>query len=167
MTPIYPNLLWYPGRDQLVVWVRWVSLEQPPTPDAPPNQGVRVALLLNRNPVLGPTIVWRRDLADGPVALAANRERVEAVMAKAAGGALDLQLVIHGSVAHAPYAALAHVRDYPGAAIERADLPSTPVLQVQPSTPADRWHVAGQASLRVLVDRLVAPVLSPGHRQVS
>jgi len=151
---LYPRLTVDPGRDSLVVWVRWVSSEDPPSPAQPPAQGVRVELLLNRNSVLGPTIVYRRDLAT-PVFLRANRLRVAEVLRAAADGPgrLDVQLVIHGSIAHAPYAALYLVRDAPeDAAVGAGELPGTPLLQVQPSTPADRWHVAGQANLRVTLE---------------
>lgn len=156
---VYPGLRFDAQRDDFVVWVRWVSLEAPPSPTDPPNQGIRVELLLNRNSVLGPTIVFRRDL-DPPVYLRANRQRTVDVLraatrmepagAKPRGASfVDIQLVIHGSIAHAPYAALYHVRDYDGQPIDTAPLQGTPLLQVQPSTPADRWHVAGQANLRV------------------
>ena len=151
---VYPHLSIDPERDSFVVWVRWVSSEQPPSPAEPPSQGVRVELLLNRNSVLGPTIVYRRDLA-APVFLRANHLRVGEVLRAAARGParLDVQLVIHGSIAHAPYAALYLVRgEQAGEPIGAAELPGTPLLQVQHSTPADRWHVAGQANLRVTLE---------------
>ena len=147
----YPELAYDLTRDCLALWIRWVSMEKPPSPDDPPNQGIRVELMLNRNPVLGPTIVSRSEL-DAPVTLKANSGRVREVLQQAGDGAkVDLQVIIHGSVANAPYAALYHLRDYEGEAIERADIPATPLLQVQPSTPADQWHVAGQANLRVKI----------------
>jgi len=132
------------------MWLRWVAMEQPPSPDDPPGQGVRVELLINRNPVLGPTIVYRRDLAD-PVYLRANGARTREILRTAAAraGLLDIQLVIHGSVANAPYAALYQLSDYAGEAISAAPVAGTPLLQLQPSTPADHWHVAAQANLRV------------------
>jgi hypothetical protein len=151
---VYPRLGLDLERDSFLIWVRWVSSEQPPSPDEPPAQGVRVELLINRNSVLGPTIVYRRDLA-APVFLRANHLRVAEVLRAAARGPgrLDIQLVIHGSIAHAPYAALYLVRDeQTGESIGAAELPGTPLLQVQPSTPADRWHVAGQANLRVTLE---------------
>lgn len=150
---LYPRLGVDLERDSFVVWVRWVSSERPPSPDVPPAQGVRVELMLNRNSVLGPTIVYRRDL-EAPVFLRANRLRAADVLRVAARGQgrLDVQLVIHGSIAHAPYAALFLVRDDDGSAIGGGELPGTPLLQVQPSTPADRWHVAGQANLRVQLE---------------
>jgi hypothetical protein len=150
---VYPTLRVDLERDSLVVWVRWVSMERPPSPDVPPSQGVRVELQLNRNPVLGPTIVYRRDLAT-PVYLTAARPRVREVLRAAARGQarLDVQLVIHGSIAHAPWAGLYLVRDHEGEAIGAAELPGTPLLQVQPSTLADRWHVAGQANLRLRLE---------------
>lgn len=153
MQLVYPQLRVELPRDSLVVWVRWVSSEQPPSPHEPPAQGVRVELLLNRNSVLGPTIVYRRELA-APVYLRANRPRVQQVLRAAARGPgrLDVQLVIHGSIAHAPWAALYLVRDDDGDAIGGAELPGTPLLQLQPSTPADRWHVAAQANLRVQLE---------------
>ena len=135
---VYPRLSIDLERDSFVVWVRWVSGE----------------LLLTRNSVLGPTIVYRRDLA-APVFLRANHLRVAEVLRAAARGParLDVQLVIHGSIAHAPYAALYLVRgEQASESIGAAELPGTPLLQVQPSTPADRWHVAGQANLRVMLE---------------
>ena len=146
-TARYPTLGFDLRRDCFVVWLRWVAMEQPPSPEDPPGQGIRVELQLNRNPVLGPTIVYRRDL-EAPVYLRANRMRtIESV--EAARGVLDLQLIIHGSIANAPFAALYHLRDYEGEAIDTAAIPATPLLQIQPSTPGDQWHVAGQANLRV------------------
>ena len=84
----YPTLAVHLDQDCFVVWLRWVSLEQPPSPDEPPSQGVRVELQLNRNPVLGPTIVYRRDLEDAPVYLRANSARTRDVLraASASGG---------------------------------------------------------------------------------
>jgi hypothetical protein len=150
---VYPSLRVDPERDAFVVWIRWVSFEQPAAPDDPPAQGVRVELMLSRNTVLGPTIVYRRDLAT-PVFLQAARLRVGEVLRSAArtAGRLDIQLVIHGSIAHAPWAGLYVVRDASGESIGAGEQPGTPLLQVQPSTPADRWHVAGQASLRVALE---------------
>lgn len=148
----YPRLGIDLVRDSFVVWVRWVSSERPPSPEQPPAQGVRVELMLNRNSVLGPTIVYRRELTE-PVFLRANRLRVGEVLRAAAGpGRLDLQLIIHGSIAHAPWAALYLIRDDDGDAIGGGELPGTPLLQLQPSTPADRWHVAAQANLRVQLE---------------
>lgn len=153
MPLVYPSLRVDPERDAFVVWVRWVSFEAPASPDSPPAQGVRVELMLNRNTVLGPTIVYRRDL-DAPVYLQAARVRVGEVLRSAAqtGARLDVQLVIHGSIAHAPWAGLFVVRDGGGETLGSGELPGTPLLQVQPSTPADRWHVAGQANLRVALE---------------
>jgi hypothetical protein len=150
---VYPTLRVDPERDAFVVWVRWVSFERPPAPETPPAQGVRVELMLNRNSVLGPTITYRRDL-DAPVFLLAARARVAEVVRSAArtSGRLDVQLVIHGSIAHAPWAGLFVVRDHSGVAMGPGELPGTPMLQVQPSTPADRWHVAGQANMRVALE---------------
>lgn len=158
METLLPTLRFDLGRDAFVVWVRWVSMERPPSPDEPPAQGVRVELQLNRNAVLGPTIVYRRDL-ETPVYLKANRERTLEVLRNAqARGWLDLQLVIHGSIAHAPYAALHQVRDYIGESIDTGEIRSTPLLQLQPSTPPDRWHVAAQANLRVRLELEGTPV---------
>jgi hypothetical protein len=151
-TARYPTLDIDLERDSFVVWLRWVAMEKPPSPDQPPSQGIRVELQLNRNPVVGPTIIYRRDL-DTPVYLRANGGRTRQVLRAAAGGAgiVDVQLVIHGSIANAPYAALYLLRDYEGEAISTAPVSGTPLLQLQPSTPGDQWHVAGQANLRVLV----------------
>lgn len=153
MTLVYPSLRLDPRRDVFVVWVRWVSFEAPQSPAEPPAQGVRVELALNRNTVLGPTIVYRREL-DAPVFMQAARVRVGEVVRSAArtSGRLDIQLVIHGSIAHAPWAGVYVVRDPPGEALGAGELPGTPLLQLQPSTPADRWHVAGQANLRVALE---------------
>lgn len=144
---VYPTLSFDLGRDVFVVWVRWVSLETPPSPEEPRAQGIRVELLLNRNSVLGPTILYRRDLG-APVYLKANRVRTAQIL-ESAGGRLDLQLVIHGSIANAPYVALHHLRGYEGEAIDTRPIDGTPLLQLQPSTPPDRWQVAAQANLRV------------------
>jgi len=145
----YPALRFDLERDCLVVWLRWVAMEDPPTPTDPPGQGIRVELQLNRNCVLGPTIVYRSDL-DAPLYLQANRARTRDVLrrAGAGNGFLDIQLVIHGSVANAPYAALYQLRDYAGQAIDTEPVAATPLLQLQPST-ADHWQVAAQANLRV------------------
>ena len=153
MERVYPTLSFDLGRDSFVVWVRWVSLERPPSPESPPAQGIRVELQLNRNTVLGPTIAYRRDL-DAPVYLRANRLRVaQALEAAARGrGVVDVQLIIHGSIANAPFAALYQLRDYAGEAIDTQPVEGTPLLQLQPSTPADRWHVAAQASLRARLE---------------
>ena len=150
---VYPQLRVELPRDSLVVWVRWVSREDPPSPTEPPAQGVRVELLLNRNSVLGPTIVYRRELAT-PVFLRANRTRVAQVLRAAARGTsrVDVQLVIHGSIAHAPWAALYLVRDDDGDALGGGELPGTPLLQLQPSIPSDRWQVSAQANLRVQLE---------------
>jgi hypothetical protein len=152
-TARYPTLRFDLQHDCFVVWLRWVSLEQPPSPNDPPSQGIRVELMLNRNPVLGPTIVYRRDL-EAPVYLRANGARTREVLRSAAArsGVLDIQLIIHGSIANAPYAALHQLGDYQGEAIATERIEATPLLQLQPSTPGDRWHVAGQASLRVNVE---------------
>jgi hypothetical protein len=149
---VYPALIFDVERDSFVVWVRWVSLEAPPSPEVPPAQGIRVELLLNRNTVLGPTIVYRRDLS-APVYLRAQRIRVaQALEGAQRRGFCDVNLVIHGSIANAPFAALYHLRDYEGAAIDTKTIEGTPLLQLQPSTPADRWQVAAQANLRVRVE---------------
>jgi hypothetical protein len=149
-TARYPALRFDLQNDCFVVWLRWVSLEKPPSPEQPPSQGVRVELLLNRNSVLGPTIVYRRDL-EAPVYLRANGARTREVLrgAAARSGTLDIQLVIHGSIANAPYAALYQLGDYQGEAISTEAIEATPLLQLQPSTPGDRWQVAAQANLRV------------------
>jgi hypothetical protein len=154
---IFPTLRFDLARDAFVVWVRWVSMERPPSPEEPPAQGIRVELLLNRNAVLGPTIVYRKDL-EVPVLLRANRARTVEVLAGARDKALlDLQLVIHGSIANAPYTAVHHLRDYEGEAIETQAIAATPLLQLQPSTPGDRWHVAGQASARYRLELVGRP----------
>jgi hypothetical protein len=145
---LYPTLAFDLERDCFLVWVRWVSMEEPASPEAPPSQGIRVELVLNRNSVLGPSILYRRDLAV-PVWLRADRARVGEALRAARRRVVDVQLVIHGSIAHAPYAALYVVREHEGDAIGTSEIAATPLLQLQPSTPADRWHVAAQANLRV------------------
>lgn len=151
---VYPVLRFDDQRDCFVVWLRWVAMESPPSPERPPAQGIRVELQLNRNTVLGPTIVYRRDL-EQPVYLRAQRARAaEIIRAAARRGWLDLTLVIHGSIANAPYAAVYQVRDHEGEAIDTRPLAGTPLLQLQPSTPGDRWHVAGQASARFRLERV-------------
>ena len=159
MEVIYPRLEFDLGHDDFVVWCRWVSLEQPPSPSTPASQGMRVELQLNKNPVLGPTIVYRRELEQAPVYLRSNRQRVTEVLRRAsARGIVDVQLIIHGSIANAPYAALFHMRDYDGESIDTRTIESTPMLQVQPSTPGDRWHVAGQANVRVRLELYGSPL---------
>jgi len=150
---VYPRLAFDLSRDVFVVWLRWVSREDPPSPADPPSQGIRVELKINRNPVLGPTIVFRRDL-DAPIYLRANRLRTVQVLEGLGSrrGSVDLQLVIHGSIANAPFAALYLLRDYEGEAIDTAVVPATPLLQLQPSTPGDRWQVAAQANVRVSME---------------
>lgn len=155
----YPLVQFDLRRDEFVVWLRWVSLEQPASPQAPPSQGMRVELQLNRNTVLGPTIIYRRDLERAPIYLRSNHQRVvEVLRAASARGLVDVQLIIHGSIANAPYAALFHVRDYDGEAIDTRPIEATPMLQVQPSIPGDRWHVAGQANVRVRIELSGTPV---------
>lgn len=150
---VYPRLSFDLDRDAFVVWLRWVSLERPPSPEDPPAQGIRVELQLNRNTVLGPTIAYRRELEVAPRLYRVPRGRCAEVLRVASRrGLLDVQLIIHGSIANAPYAALYQLRDYEGEAISTLPVQATPLLQVQPSTPGDRWHVAGQASLRVHVE---------------
>ena len=57
---VYPQLRVELPRDSLVVWVRWVSSEQPPSPHEPAAQGVRVELLLNR------VLAWERVALNAP-----------------------------------------------------------------------------------------------------
>lgn len=163
MELVYPLLSFDLDRDAFVVWLRWTSMERPPSPEDPPAQGIRVELQLNRNTVLGPTIAYRRDLERAPAYLQVPRARCAEVLRVAARRALlDVQLVIHGSIANAPYAALYQVRGAPEGE-PPTELNGTPLLQVQPSTPGDRWHVAGQANLRArleLLERRRLPVLA-------
>jgi len=155
----YPLLEFDARHDDFVLWLRWVAMETPPSPDDPPNQGMRVELQISKNPVLGPTVVWRRDLEQAPIYLRTNRARTIEVLRRAAErGVVDLQLVIHGSIANAPYAALYHVRDYGHESIDTRPLEGTPLLQVQPSTPGDRWHVAAQANVRLRLELTGGPV---------
>ncbi len=155
----YPLLRFDLRHDDFVVWLRWVSLEQPPSPAVPPAQGMRVELQLNRNTVVGPTIVYRRELEGAPLYLRSNRGRVvEVLQAASARGLVDVQLIIHGSIANAPYAALFHVSGYSGGAIDTGVIDGTPMLQVQPSTPGNSWHVAGQANLRARLELHGSPL---------
>jgi hypothetical protein len=158
-TARYPTLRFDLQHDCFVVWLRWVSLEKPASPEQPPSQGIRVELQINRNPVLGPTILYRRDL-EAPVYLRANTARTREVLrtAVARGSLVDIQLVIHGSIANAPYAALYLLGDYEGEPIATERVNATPLLQLQPSTPGDQWHVAAQANLRVHVELVGEPV---------
>jgi hypothetical protein len=150
--PCYPTLRFDVLRDCSVVWLRWVSREDPPSPDQPARQGIRVELQINRNTVLGPTIVFRRDLAE-PVYLRANAARTREILRAAEQrGVVDLGLIIHGSIANAPFAALYQLRDHVGEAIETTAIPATPLLQLQPSTPGEQWQVAAQANLRVRLE---------------
>ncbi len=151
MEVIYPSVAFDLGRDAFVVWLRWVSLESPASPESPASQGIRVELKINRNTVLGPTIIFRRDLGV-PLYLRANRLRTVEVLETAPAGHIDLQLIIHGSIANAPFAALYLIREYDGEAIETEAIEATPLLQLQPSTPGDRWHVAAQANLRLCIE---------------
>lgn len=154
MEPCYPTLRFDLQRDCFVVWLRWVSDEQPPSPAQPAQQGIRVELQINRNTVLGPTIVFRRDLAT-PVYLRANGARTREILRAAdKRGIVDLGLIIHGSIANAPFAALYQLRDHVGEAIDTTAIPATPLLQLQPSTPAEQWQVAAQANLRVRLELL-------------
>ena len=149
MEVLYPQLTFDLQRDAFYVWLRWVAMERPLSPLDPPNQGIRVEVQLNRNAILGPTIVTRQELSE-PLFLRTQQERTRNVLRAAARkGLIDLQLIVHGSVAHAPYAAIYHVRDAGLEAISRGPLVGTPLIQLQPSTPPDRWHVAGQVSLRL------------------
>jgi hypothetical protein len=159
----YPLLRYDGERDCFVVWVRWVSMEKPASPEDPPNQGIRVELKLNRNTVLGPTILYRRQLEESEVFLRANTPRVRELLRTLWNSdktlkTVDLQLTIHGSIANAPYVALYHLRDYEGEAIDTEKIKATPLVQLQPSTPGDQWHVAGQANVRVELELSGAPV---------
>ena len=146
---VYPELSFDLLRDSFCLWLRWVAMEDPPSPNEPPNQGMRVELSLNKNTVLGPTLIRRSDL-ETPLWLRANRERTRSIIASAqARGFLDCLLTIHGSIANAPFAGLYHVRDDIREAISRTPIAGTPLLQVQPSVTAGNWQVAGQAALRL------------------
>lgn len=152
MEPCYPTLRFDLQRDCFVVWLRWVAQEDPPSPEQPAQQGIRVELQINRNAVLGPTIVFRRDL-DVPVYLRANGARTREILRAAEKrGFVDLGLIIHGSIANAPFAALYQLRDHEGEAIDTTAILATPLLQLQPSTPASHWHVAAQANVRVQLE---------------
>ena len=129
----YPLLRFDGERDCFVVWLRWVSMEKPPSPEEPANQGIRVELMVNRNSVLGPTIVYRRQLEEAEVYLRANTARVRELLrsiwnSDKARKTADVQLTIHGSIANAPFAALYHLRDYEGEAIDTMKINATPLL---------------------------------------
>ncbi len=171
MEPCYPTLSFDLQRDCFVVWLRWVALEDLASADHPAEsrQGIRVELQINRNPVLGPTIVFRRDLAT-PVYLRANGARTREVLRMAMASErkiVDLGLIIHGSIANAPFAALYQVRDYAGEAIDTAAIPATPLLQLQPSSAAEPWQIAAQASLRVRLDLQQAGRPAPDLQQAG
>ncbi len=159
MEVVYPILRFDLGRDAFVVWLRWVAMKSPAGDDAsgPDNQGIRIELMLNRNTVLGPTVVFRKDLGEG-IYLRANRQQVNAALQAARGrGLLDVQLIIHGSVANAPFAALHHVRDHDREAIDTRPVTHTPLLQLQPSTPPTQWHVAAQCNVRLKLELVGRP----------
>lgn len=148
----YPHVEFDLERDCFVVWLRWVEMRRGDrVEELPENRGIRVELQIDRGSVLGPSIVYAKDLGE-PVYLRANGKATRERLFKAKSrGFTDLQLIIHGSVAQAPYAALYHLRDYEGEAIDTQPVRATPLIQVQPSVPAGRWRVSGQANLRVSV----------------
>lgn len=153
MQLIHPALSFDVQRDSFVLWLRWVALEKPPSPREPPGQGMRVEFKLNRNTVFGPTIVQREQLEAEDLWIQMPRERSVAVLEAAARvKRLDLQLIIHGSVANAPFLALYQVRDFDRDSYSRRGLEGTPLLQLQPSVGAGQWQVAGQANLRVQLE---------------
>ena len=156
MKVCYPQLDFDLARDSFVIWLRWVTMpisekSRDSSASLRDHQGIRVELQINCNPVFGPTILERDQLAP-PLYMRANAERSRQILSSAESrGVVDLQLIIHGSIANAPYAALYHVRDYQGGAIETEEIEATPLLQIQPSVPGDQWQVAGQANLRVRI----------------
>lgn len=147
-----------PERDDFLLWLRWVAMETPPSPEDPPRQGARIEMQVNRRSVYGPTIHGRESIGKEGVAIRVQRCAWLPIVAGRPSH-LDLQLVIHGSVANAPYLALYHLRGVDWAedgAMPKASSFGTPLLQVQPSVPAGQWQVAGQANLRVAL-RMPAP----------
>jgi hypothetical protein len=145
---IYPQLHFDLGRDAFVVWLRWVAMEKPPSPDFPRNQGIRFEVQINRNTILGPTIVARRDLEESLYLTTARERTREVLLAAEKKASIDVQLIIHGSIANAPFAALYHLRDAKLDSLSRGPVQGTPLLQLAPSTPGDQWHVAGQVNAR-------------------
>ena len=134
---VYPRLRFDLDRDGFVVWLRWVSLEQPPSPEEPPAQGIRVELQLNRNTVLGPTVAFRRDLEQAPLFLRAPRTRCAEVLRVASRRyKYRLHLIIHVSIAHATDCALYHRPD--AAPVPITAPAGLPLLRIQPSPPCDR-----------------------------
>lgn len=153
-----------PERDDFLLWLRWVAMESPPSPEDPPSQGARIEMQMNRRSVYGPTIHPRSSIGEQGVALRVERCAWLPIVASRPAH-LDLQLVIHGSVANAPYLALYHLRGEvwsEDGAMPKASSFGTPLMQIQPSVPSGQWRVAGQANLRVAL-RLAAP---GGHLRV-
>lgn len=154
-----------PARDDFVLWLRWVAMESPPTPNDPPDQGVRVQMQINRRSVFGPEIHTRASIPEpGRLLLIDPCAWRGMIATRPAPKYLDLQLTIHGSVANAPYLALFHLRDETRDRLASLSPQSlgTPLLQLQPSVPAGHWQVAGQVNLRVAL----RPIAPGGHLRV-
>lgn len=147
-------------RDAFALWIRWVRLPPPPGVDAvgePADAGIRAEFQINRQSVWGPKILRTAEIPKQGAYVLVPPTAVSAVLRpKEAPRWIDLQLVIHGSVANAPFLALYLLRDRNPQAALADELQGTPILQLQPSVPGDRWQVAGQANLRLAL-RLQAP----------
>lgn len=142
-------------RDDFLLWIRWVAMESPKTPNRPAHQGARIEVKMNRRTVFGPTIFDRCDLEDqGRWVLLERCSWMGVLGVRPLCQVLDLQLVIHGSVANAPYLALYHLRAHQVPERWEAKALGTPLLQLQPSVPAGHWQVAGQANLRLALQRI-------------
>lgn len=158
MPRVDPSMSLDLSRDDFLLWIRWVAMESPETPTDPPGQGARVELQMNRRSVFGPQIFSRADLRGRGQWVLLDRCAWTPVLGVAPlCEFLDLQLIIHGSVANAPYLALYHLRAHQAPEHWDAKDLGTPLLQLQPSVPQGHWQVAGQANLRLSLRR-IAPV---------
>ena len=86
----YPLLRFDLRHDDFVVWLRWVSLEQPPSPAEPTAQGMRASCSSTATPARS-AIVYRRELEQAPVYLRRNRARVVSAQAASGRGLVDVQ----------------------------------------------------------------------------
>lgn len=147
-------------RDAFALWIRWVSMPLPEGSEndqEPSDPGIRAEFQINRESVWGPKILRKAEIPAQGTYVLVPAAAVSGVLRRSQPPSfVDLQLVIHGSVANAPFLALYLVRDRDPRCALSEELRGTPLLQLQPSVPGDRWQVAGQANLRLAL-RLEAP----------